>query len=453
MNDSTSANDGRHDFDFFHGRWTIRNERLRERLAGSTDWEVFEASQRCEPILGGLGNVDDFVSDWGRPGSAEKFLGMTLRLFNPETRQWSLYWAGNHDGVLEPPVVGAFKDGVVTFVGAAEHEGRPVLAKFTWDQISANAAHWHQAFSADGGKTWETNWHMWMRRIDESGRLVHDDAVIELRQYTMNPGRRDDLIGLFEREFIETQEAVGIHVIGQFRDLDGPDRYVWVRGFPGMRERAAALNSFYSGPVWQRHREAANATLLDNDDVLLLKPARPGSGFPPAPAARAPVGASQLPEAVYVAGICSLNAPAEDGFGELFDSAFAPLLRASGAELVATYLTDPSENSFPRLPVREGERVFVWFARYADEDHWANATRALNLDPRWRDVLVEAMLGDLAAAPVLLRLGPVVRSELADADAPRKAAAATVARAMAMAAAVGDPRHGRDSDTELAVAS
>ena len=450
MNDSTQATDGRHDFDFFHGHWTIRNERLRERLVGSSDWEVFEATQRCEPILGGLGNVDDFVTDWGRPGSGQKFLGMTLRLFNPETRQWSLYWAGNHDGVLEPPVVGAFKDGVGTFVGAAEHEGRPVLAKFTWDQISANAAHWHQAFSADGGKTWETNWHMWMRRIDAHGRLVHDDAVIELRQYTMQPGRRDELIDLFEREFVETQEAVGMHVIGQFRDLDNPDRYVWLRGFPGMRERAASLTSFYFGPVWQRHREAANATLLDNDDVLLLKPARPGSGFAPAPLARAPVGSQARPEAVYVAGICSLSAPAEEGFADLFESAFAPLLRGSGAELVATYLTDASENTFPRLPVRENERVFVWFARYADEDHWAHATRTLNLDPHWRDTLVDAMLGHLSAAPAMLRLGPAARSELADGD-PGHAAAAVAARAIA--AAAGPLRQGRDSDAELAHAS
>ncbi|RDZ26838.1 NIPSNAP family protein [Lysobacter silvisoli] len=251
--------------------------------------------------------------------------------------------------------------------------------------------------------------------MDEHDRLVHDDAVIELRQYTLQPGRREELERLFDREFVEPQEMVGMHVIGQFRDLDDDDRYVWLRGFPSMAARAASLDAFYTGPVWQRHRDAANATMIDSDNVLLLRPARAGSGFRAAPAARAAVDGARNQRSLYVAGICSLNSPAEEGFTDLFDTAFAPLLRASGAELVATYLTDPSPNTFPRLPVREGERVFVWFARYADEDHWARATRALNEDPRWRDTLVEAMLGDLTAAPTMLRLGPTVRSELGDA--------------------------------------
>ena len=144
---------------------------------------------------------------------------------------------------------------VGTFIGRAEHAGDPVLARFIWNQISVNAAHWQQAFSADDGATWETNWHMWMRRIDERIRIVHDDAVVELRQYTLQPGERDVLIELFEREFVEPQEAVGMHVIGHFRDLDAPDRFVWLRGFPSMAARQDALQSFYFGPVWQRHRD------------------------------------------------------------------------------------------------------------------------------------------------------------------------------------------------------
>jgi hypothetical protein len=105
--------------------------------------------------------------------------------------------------------------------------------------------------------------------------------IVELRQYLMRPDRgRDRLIDLFDREFIETQEAVGITVIGQFRDLDRPDRFVWLRGFPDMESRAVALDAFYGGPVWKAHREAANATILDSDDVLLptALTARPGDG-------------------------------------------------------------------------------------------------------------------------------------------------------------------------------
>jgi NIPSNAP len=103
--------------------------------------------------------------------------------------------------------------------------------------------------------------------------------IVELRHYTLHPGKRDVLIDLFDREFIETQEAVGIKVIGQFRNVDDPDRFVWLRGFRDMTSRAKALQDFYGGPVWKAHREAANPTMIDSDNVLLLRPALPTSGF------------------------------------------------------------------------------------------------------------------------------------------------------------------------------
>lgn len=152
--------DGRHDFDFYHGRWQVRNERLERRLAGSDDWEIFEAAQECRPIPGGIGNIDDFVTDWHGG-----YRGMTLRLYDLRKQQWSIYWANSHSGVLEPPVVGTFEDGVGTFYGHDQHEGRPVLARFIWSGITAASALWQQALSADGGKTWETNWYMRMMRI------------------------------------------------------------------------------------------------------------------------------------------------------------------------------------------------------------------------------------------------------------------------------------------------
>eukprot|EP01036_Dinobryon_divergens_P006801 gene6801-9042_t len=105
-------------------------------------------------------------------------------------------------------------------------------------------------------------------------------AIVELRQYTLHPGRRDTLIELFDREFVETQEATGMHVLGQFRDLDDEQRFVWLRGFDSMESRRVSLEAFYGGPAWQAHREAANATMLDSDNVLLLRPAWPGAGVP-----------------------------------------------------------------------------------------------------------------------------------------------------------------------------
>ncbi|MFC5592640.1 NIPSNAP family protein [Lysobacter niastensis] len=408
---ATEADDGRHDFDFLHGHWRIRNERLRERMAGAQDWEVFHATQVCRPLLGGLGNVDDFVSDWQRPGTDGRFLGMTLRLFRPESRQWHIYWAGSHDGVLEAPMVGAFADEVGTFHGVLGHAGHPVQVRFTWEHSSAHAAHWQQAFSGDGGRSWETNWHMWFRRTDEHGALLHDDAVIELRQYTMQPGRRDEFIALFEREFVETQEAVGMHVIGQFRDLDADNRVVWLRGFPGMPARRHALDSFYSGMHWQRHRDAANATLIDNDDVLLLRPARPGSGFA-ASAPRPPIGAKGQDGALIEAGICLLDAPAAQGFLDTFDRELAPRLRAAGAALIGVYVTESSENTYPRLPVREGEQALVWFARFDDVEAHHRYEAALLADESWRAALSRRLGQGLKHLPQRLRLSPTSRSEL-----------------------------------------
>ena len=267
-----------------------------------------------------------------------------------------------------------------------------------------------QAFSADGGATWETNWHMWFRRLDADGRLVHEDNVLELRQYTLQPGQRDVLVDLFEREFIETQEAVGMRVIGHFRDLDAPDRFVWLRGFPSMEARREALQAFYFGPVWQKHRDTANATMIDSDNVLLLKPAhadtaplragpRPGIGEP------AHAGALCI-------GTCALIESAEQRFAERFARDLSPLLRQHGAELLAQYITDASENTFPRLPVREGERVFVWMARFDSIDALDAHLSALRGSTQWQDTIAAALLEELKQPPELLRLAPTARSEL-----------------------------------------
>ena len=104
-------------------------------------------------------------------------------------------------------------------------------------------------------------------------------AVVELRQYTLHPQQREVLIDLFDREFVETQEAHGMRVLGQFRDLDRPDMFVWLRGFASMESRRRALEGFYGGPVWAAHRNAANATMVDSDNVLLLRPAWPGAAI------------------------------------------------------------------------------------------------------------------------------------------------------------------------------
>ncbi|MFL6141076.1 MAG: NIPSNAP family protein [Labedaea sp.] len=211
--------------------------------------------------------------------------------------------------------------------------------------------------------------------------------VVELRQYTLHPGRRDELIELFDREFVESQEALGIRVLGQFRDLGAPDRFVWVRDFEDMTSRAAALTAFYSGPAWQAHRQAANATMIDSDDVLLLRPF--GPGFAVDPAVRDVTPASLVLATVYQ--------PAEPaGFGPLLTGLQA-LLEKAGAILLGQLETEPAANNFPALPVRTGENVFVWLASFPDEQAIAEWT---------------AIEPDLPARVTRLELAPTARSLL-----------------------------------------
>jgi hypothetical protein len=109
-------------------------------------------------LLDGLGNMNDLVADGNRN------IGMALRFFNPQTRLWSIYWVSQSDGMLQPPVVGAFTDGTGRFEGNDTHEGRPVRVRFTWSGILPRSARWEQAFSEDGGRHWETNWVMELAR-------------------------------------------------------------------------------------------------------------------------------------------------------------------------------------------------------------------------------------------------------------------------------------------------
>ena len=199
--------------------------------------------------------------------------------------------------------------------------------------------------------------------------------IVELRQYTLHPGKRDALIDLFEREFVESQEDVGVTLIGQFRDLDDPDRFVWLRGFPDMEARRRSLEAFYFGPVWQAHRAAANATMIDSDNVLLLRPLEETSGF--GPGDRRPHGASGPGLGRVVGGVHALRGP-DDPLPGRFRRETVPALRKAGAASIAVLVTDSSPNTFPQLPVRVDEPVLVWFAAFADP---ATADAAQGLFP------------------------------------------------------------------------
>jgi hypothetical protein len=213
-------------------------------------------------------------------------------------------------------------------------------------------------------------------------------TILELRQYTLHPGRRDELIELFEREFVESQEELGARIVGTFRDVRDPNRFVWVRGFPDMSTRRATLAGFYGGSVWKRHRDAANATMVDFDDVLLLEPV--GAEFPDAP--RAAVGAGAPgPSRVLVV--------VRTGDG-VEAAAAGPELLLGVRPVVARTSLYP--NDFPSLPVRN-EQAVVWFASFPDADALRAARDRLDADPSWRAG---------AQAVQLLELVPTARSAL-----------------------------------------
>jgi NIPSNAP len=229
-------------------------------------------------------------------------------------------------------------------------------------------------------------------------------GVVELRQYTLKPGRRDELVDLFERQFIEPQEAVGAQVIGHFRDRGDPDRFVWLRGFRDMRSRKNALEAFYGSDLWYEHRDAVNDTLVDSDDVLLLRPAT-GSPFENG-------GCPSGEPGVVSVSIWSCAQPVSPDIVELFKDELVPQLVQAGATPVALLVTEPSENDFPRLPVREGENVVVWVGRFDDAAGYDAHVAALGSSPRWRES-VRCLDDRLTGPPQTLLLAPAARSQLA----------------------------------------
>ena len=244
--------------------------------------------------------------------------------------------------------------------------------------------------------------------------IVDTSAVIELRQYRLHPGKRETLIDLFERNFIEPQEAAGMRVLGQFRHKDEPDRFVWLRGFRDLPSRAQGLQSFYGGPVWKAHRSAANATMIDSDDVLLLRPVDARSGFALPKEGRSASG-SQAASSLVVATIYLLTAPADDDFTRLFEGRVAPAMAAAGAPAIARFQTEYARNNFPALPVREGEHAFVWFASFANGGEYDRHLARLRESGSWKDVRPE-LARRLKSPAQVLRLEPTARSLVGHAE-------------------------------------
>jgi hypothetical protein len=382
-----AVQDHSHDFDFFFGDWKVRHRYLKARLSGSAEWLEFDGTTRVQPLLNGLGNVDDNFLD--KPGGA--YRAATIRAFDPKTNNWAIWWIDGRTptGLIDPPMLGKFENGIGTFFADNEINGKTIKVRFLWTPKGDDAAQWEQAFSADGGKNWETNWIMQFTRTHR--------PVIELRQYTLHPGKRDVLIDLFEKNFVESQEELGMFLPGMFRDADRPDRFVWLREFADMDARGKALPAFYYGPVWQAHRGEANPTMADSDNVLLLKPAWSGADFPKY-LERAPVGATGSAKGMVIASVHYFGAAVPDSFVSAWSEAMPARIAAAGGKFISACVTEATENNFPRLPIREGEHVFIAFTLFDGTD-----AKPVALPPE---------LAKQVKATETLRLIPTARSRI-----------------------------------------
>jgi hypothetical protein len=169
-------------------------------------------------------------------------------------------------------------------------------------------------------------------------------------------------------------------IVGQFRVVGDPGRFFWIRAFPDMEARAKALRNFYEGPVWRANRDAANKTMIDSDDVLLLHPAATHSGFELDGLTRPPEHAAEVDRSAFVSTIFNFDQPVENDFAVSFDAGFGASMRRLGMDPIARLVTDRSDNTYPKLPVREGVNAFVALATLSDETSFSVYSESLR---RW----------------------------------------------------------------------
>lgn len=160
LNIIASETSSKQDFDFYEGQWIIKNRRLKDRLCKSNEWIEFEAKQEMKIILLGFGNTDNFIANF----NGEPFEGRTIRLFDPQSKLWSMYWTDSSNPVLQPPTVGSFENDIGKFYCKDSFKGQDIIVEFLWDKSDPNKPIWSQAFSADNGISWETNWYMYMEK-------------------------------------------------------------------------------------------------------------------------------------------------------------------------------------------------------------------------------------------------------------------------------------------------
>jgi hypothetical protein len=164
LNITPSSTSSQIDFDFLVGKWKVKNRKLKVRLNHSNEWDEFESELHMRKALNGMGNVENYYASFdGKP-----FEGLAVRLFNTQTRLWTIYWMDTNGMMMDQhPVTGSFEKGVGKFYAQDTFDGKEILVIYQWDATDIKQPIWSQAFSIDNGKTWEWNWEMRLSKITE----------------------------------------------------------------------------------------------------------------------------------------------------------------------------------------------------------------------------------------------------------------------------------------------
>ncbi len=361
LNISPYETSSKNDFDFLTGKWTIHNKKLKSRLSNSNEWIEFDATHEMRRVLRGTGNVENFYATIdGNP-----YEGMGVRLFNPETRLWSIYWSDNDLGVMEKPVTGSFEKNIGTFFCRDIFKGQEIIVQFQFDSTNPDLPVWSQAFSLDNGVTWEWNWYMYFSRDKPKQNLNANKniKVIELRNYIIRAGNRDRFIDYFEDNFTQSQNCIGGYTLGQFRVKGADDNFFWIRGFHDMQLRENFLNDFYYGSHWKQHKSVANSMLVNNDNVHLLRPLNDQdnnqiTGF----------SSNWFGKEKGIAVIDYYIANQKlDKLIDFIEGKYQPILETIGLKDISFWISETTENKLTALPVFQDKNLLVSISFYKDE--------------------------------------------------------------------------------------
>jgi hypothetical protein len=396
-----------HDFDFLAGSWKVHSRRLLHPLSGSQEWIEFEGTNVSRPLWNGRGNIDEFEA----AAPTGPMQGLTLRLFDAATRQWRIYWANGAKSTVDmPPMVGGFEKGHGEFYDCEELNGKPIMVRFLWTSKSPGEARWEQAFSADDGKTWETNWTWDLTRDAAAAIDPHTQypagafKVLELRRYTLVNGARPRFAEYFDSFFPEAMQQLGAIAAGDFLNRENPAMFTWIRGYHDMDERARVNASFYYGPVWKEHRTAANGMMVDSDNVLLLRPVsdkHPLLILPALDPTIEPNGARGVALGLVFA-VKPEQLEAFIGSAETALGAYPAEVREAGM-----FVTLDERNNFPQLPVRTDGPFVVWLGLVRDD---AALARVDSVTKQITESLNAS--GALRSAPEVMLMDPSRRSRL-----------------------------------------